>query len=199
MSTPQSTPSSPDFTVTNMGVGSARFYQLARMPRQELERVMTQGSMPKLNALANWQFRGLNQPAWAKAAGIKKFKKGFFWEGEQLYGYNCPVKQTDITLPWIGKPNDEHSKHFGFYTVSPVDAAAKDNHYLNAVLLNYGKGGNKVYDPTRGLRDYVVQVDPDNEDLYLGKAYFALGPVRVATNFFILERHRHVTGTVIRP
>jgi hypothetical protein len=53
--------------------------------------------------------------------------------------------------------------------------------------LNYGKGGNKPYDPTAGLRDYVVQLD---DDLYLGKAYYALGPLRVPSNFFILERHR---------
>jgi len=32
--------------------------------------------------------------------------------------------------------------------------------------------------------------DPANPDLYLGKAYYAVGPLRIATNFFILERHR---------
>ena len=72
----------------------------------------------------------------------------------------------------------------------PVDATDRDNAYLHALLLNYGRGGNKPYDPTRNLRDYVVQVDPANPDLYLGKAYYALGPARMPTNFFILERHR---------
>ena len=60
-----------------------------------------------------------------------------------------------------------------------VDATARDNKYLHAVLLNYGKGGNTPLDPTAGLRDYVVQVDPTNPDLYLGKAYCAFGPLRV--------------------
>ena len=40
------------------------------------------------------------------------------------------------------------------------------------------------------LRDYLVQVDPANPDLFLGKAYDALGPLRMPTNFFILERFR---------
>ena len=43
-------------------------------------------------------------------------------------------------------------------------------------------------DPSQVLRDYVVQVDPDNRDLYLGKAYVAAGPLRIPTSFFIIER-----------
>ena len=35
-----------------------------------------------------------------------------------------------------------------------------------------------------------MRVDPENPDLYLGKAYYALEPIRVMPNFFILERHR---------
>ena len=40
-------------------------------------------------------------------------------------------------------------------------------------------------------RDYLIQVDPSNPDLLLGKAYFAIGPARIGgLNYFILERHR---------
>ena len=81
----------------------------------------------------------------------------------------------------------------------PTPATARDNAYLHAVLLDYGRGGNKAWDPTRGLRDYLVQVDPKNDDLYLGKAYYAVGPARVTSNFFILERHRRgLTEMVVR-
>ena len=100
-------------------------------------------------------------------------------------GYNSPVAQNVLDGRWHVKP-----KKFGFYEVHAVDATSRDNAYLHAVLLNYGRGGNKPYDPTAGLRDYVVQVDPSNPDLYLGKAYYAVGPARVRTNFFILERLR---------
>jgi hypothetical protein len=105
-------------------------------------------------------------------------------------GYNCPVVQNVLDGRWHTKPSDTAPKRFGFYEVAPVDPTARDNHYLHSVLLDYGKGGNKAYDPSRGLRDYLVQVDRDNPDLYLGKAYYALGPLRVHSNFFILERFR---------
>jgi hypothetical protein len=105
-------------------------------------------------------------------------------------GYNCPAVQDALDAAWQPLPSARAPKRFGFYTVAPVDPTAKDNRYLNAVLLDYGKGGNRALDPTRGLRDYLVQVDAANPDLYLGKAYYALGPLRVASNFFILERLR---------
>ena len=56
------------------------------------------------------------------------------------------------------------------------------------MLLDYGRGGNARFDPTAGLRDYLVQVAAANANLYLGKAYYALGSLRLATNFFVLER-----------
>jgi hypothetical protein len=71
-----------------------------------------------------------------------------------------------------------------------VDPTTRDNKYLHALLLDYGQGGGAVYDVTKGLRDYLVQVDPKDPDLFLGKAYYAVGPARVFTNFFVLERHR---------
>ena len=40
------------------------------------------------------------------------------------------------------------------------------------------------------LRDYLVRVVPGSDDLILGKALLALGPARVASNYFVLERHR---------
>jgi hypothetical protein len=46
-----------------------------------------------------------------------------------------------------------------------------------------------VYDPSRLLRDYVVRVREDSDDLLLGKAFVALGPARLAAGFFLLERH----------
>ncbi|MBA2542721.1 MAG: hypothetical protein H0V17_23960 [Deltaproteobacteria bacterium] len=156
-----------------------------------LERVFLRGEMPELDQLVGWEFRGINHPRWAKLAGIKKFVKGFYQnEYGRVMGYNCPVVQNVLDGRWHTKPSDTAPKRFGFYEVAPVDATARDNEYLHSVLLDYGKGGNKVWDPTSGLRDYLVQVDPANPDLFLGKAYYAVGPLRVHSNFFILERFR---------
>lgn len=164
---------------------------LERASHAELDRVFLRGTTPELDALVGWELRGINHPAWARLAGIKKFVKGFFRaEDGRVMGYNCPVVQNVLDGRWHTRPSDTAPKRFGFYEVAPVDATSRDNAYLHAVLLDYGKGGNKPWDPTRGLRDYLVQVDPRNPDLYLGKAYYALGPLRVHSNFFILERLR---------
>ncbi len=181
------------------GVSSRRFTELINMSKADLEQVFVRGSMPKLESLAGWEFRGMNHPRWAKLAGIKKFMKGFFWESEDsLHGYNCPVIQNANDADWLFKGSKEDPGRFGYFRVAPVDATAKDNNYLNAVLLNYGEGGNPKLDPSQGLRDYLVQVDADNEDLYLGKAYYAVGPLRLSTNFFLLERQHEACGQVRR-
>lgn len=169
---------------------------LEQTPMRELERVFVRGATPDLDALVGWEFRGINHlplnalPI-AQAVGIKKFVKGFFRaEDGRVMGYNIPVARNVLDGRWHCKPSDREPKRFGFYQVAPVDPTAYDNTYLHAVLLDYSNGGNARLDVTNGLRDYVVQVDPSNPDLFLGKAYYAIGPLRIATNFFILERHR---------
>lgn len=170
---------------------TAAALRLEQMSWAELSLTFERGTLPELESLVGWEFRGINRlplnglPI-ANLLGIKKFVKGFYkTEDGKVMGYNSPVENNVLDGRWHIAP-----KRFGFYEVAPVDATAHDNKYLHAVLLDYGKGGNKAYDPTSGLRDYLVQVDPTNPDLFLGKAYFAVGPLRVRSNYFILERHR---------
>ncbi len=169
---------------------SASYLKLGSSSAKELEGVFLRGTTPDLDSLVGWEFRGMNQPFWAKLAGIKKFIKGFEKRGDEVFGYNTPVVQNRAAAPWIAKPRGRASKRFGYYRVDPVSASAIDNAYLHAVLLDYGKGGNGRFDPSAGLRDYLIQVEQDNPDLYLGKAYYAVGRRRISTNFFILERLR---------
>lgn len=177
----------------------ARARALEAMSMRELEIVFQRGLTPDLERLAGWEFRGTNTPGWAKLAGIKKFIKGMFrGEDGEVFGYNSPVRQNGLDAPWIAEPDDAAPKRFGFYRVAPVDPTSRDNAYLHAVLLDYGRGGNRALDPTAGLRDYLVQVDGTDDDVYLGKAYYAVGPLRVATSFFVLERHRPGLREVIR-
>lgn len=176
---------------------SAAALRLERAGWDELERTFQRGTMPDLDGLVGWEFRGINRlplqaiPV-ARLAGIKKFMKGFVRkEDGTVMGYNCPVVNNVLDGRWHTRPSDEAPKRFGFYEVSPVDPTARDNEYLHALLLDYGKGDNPIYDPSRNLRDYLVQVDPSNPDLLLGKAYYAIGPARLGTlNYFILERFR---------
>ena len=177
---------------------SARTLALEALSMRELEIVFQRGVTPDLAALAGWEFRGTNTPAWARLAGIKKFMKGFHEdEHGEVWGYNCPVVQSGLDQPWVALPDDAAPKRFGFYKVTHVDPTSRDNHYLHSVLLDYGKGKNPRFDPTRGLRDYLVQVDAHSEDLYLGKAYYRVGPIAVGTSFFVLERHRRGLGEIV--
>ena len=169
---------------------------LARAPRRELEQAFQRGTTPDVEALVGWDFRGINAtpagaPPLARLAGIQKFVKGMFRaEDGRVMGYNSPVVQNVLDGRWRTRPSDIAPKRFGFYEVAPVDPTARDNHYLHALLLDYSKGGNAAWDVTRGLRDYLVQVDEGKPDLLLGKAYYAVGPARVSVGFFILERFR---------
>ena len=166
--------------------GSSRILDLARSSRGELEDALLRGQMPDLAQLAGWEFRGMNTPPWARAARVRKFVKGFEERaGGQIFGYNRSVAQNADEEPWL-----DFGPRFGWFRVGPVDATSRDNAYLHAALLDYGRGGNRPWAPSRGLRDYLVQVDPGDLDLYLGKAYYAVGPARVAVSFFLLERLR---------
>lgn len=180
--------------ITSFGLhpseASAAYRELESLRSAELEEVFLRGEKPDIETFPGWIFRGTNTPGWAKIAGIKKFMKGFWRADDRVYGYNLPTVQDSLYRPWNAKPSNANPKRFGFYSVTEVDPEATDNAYLHSVLLDYSKGGNPPWDPSRGLRDYVVQVDASNPDLFLGKAYYALGPARLATSFFVLERDR---------
>ena len=173
-----------------MALPSAHALALEQLPMHELEKVFVRGLMPELDDLIGWEFRGINHlplnvlPV-ANLIGIKKFVKGFLRNGERVLGYNRGTRNNALVGRWHVSPG-----RYGFYEVAAVDATARDNKYLHAVLLDYSKGDNPALDPQRVLRDYVVQVDAGNPDLYLGKAYGAFGPIRIPTNFFVLERFR---------
>jgi hypothetical protein len=167
---------------------SAAALALENSTWSELEKVFLRGTTPDVESLIGWEFRGMNTRLFrmrhtARLVGLKKFCKGFYRDTDgRTMGYNSPVAQNVLDGRWRIAP-----KKFGFYQVDPVDPTSRDNEYLHALLLDYGRGGNKPYDVSRGLRDYLVQLE---DDLYLGKAYYRIGPMCVASNFFIIERHR---------
>ena len=70
----------------------------------DYEAQFMRGTTPSLDALAGWEWRGLNTPPWFRLLGIKKFIKGFYRDGGQLWGYNCPVEQNGMREPWIARP-----------------------------------------------------------------------------------------------
>ena len=161
--------------------------ELNSLPNPALEKLLQDGETPDFDELAGWEFCGVNSPSWAKLAGIKKFAKGFQLQDGDLYGYNLSAAGGSLDEPWQVKPNNESPKRFGFYRVSKVEPTSRDNLYLHALLLDYGRGKNPRLDPSRGLRDYLVRLE---KDLYLGKAYYAVGSRRVFASYFFLRRWR---------
>jgi hypothetical protein len=161
---------------------------------------MVRGPMPDVNALTGWEYRGMNLGVGARLLGIRKFIKGFCrLPSGEVRGYNVRARQNRPNKPWRVKLSHGERRRFGFYRVRSADAESRDNAYLNALLLDYGQGGNGRFDITAALRDYVVRVNPDSDDLLLGKATVALGPLRLAGGFFVLERHRPLPGPITLP
>lgn len=157
---------------------------LAGLSTAELEEIFKNGTTPDPAKLLDWEFKGYNVPFFAKLLGIKKFKKGFYKKGEEVWGYNIPQYQNDIGEPWRCKPVDHNPKRFGFYSVRKVQPGMAESAEPGALIFNYGDGDNFLWEGSF-LRDYIKQVDPDNDDLYLGKAYVAVGLARIMPSFFI--------------
>lgn len=170
------------------------FLSLVNSSDRDLEYVLRDGVPPALEGLVGYEFKGYNLPFITQILGFRKFKKGFFLgEGQsvekgEISGYNVAVVQNRLEDPWIAEPNDAQPKRHAFYRVYRVRRSEVDDFYPNALLLNYALGGNPRWNPAGLLRDYLVQVDPENPDLLLGKAYFALGTLRVFPSFFVIER-----------
>ncbi|MDY0063070.1 MAG: hypothetical protein RBU45_24905 [Myxococcota bacterium] len=167
---------------------------LAVAPADVLEEVLRRGTTPALDDLAGWEYRGYNTPDVTRLLGIRKFKKGFYRSPEgppaQIAGYNVKIRQNgSLLLPWEDLLVRDAPVRFGWYDVYPVRLGEEDNRYPDALLLNYGSSPkNPPLDPSRLLRDYLVQVYPDDPELLLGKAMAALGVFRVCVGYFVLGR-----------
>lgn len=170
---------------------------LARLSTNDVARLFDDGVLPDPDGLVGWEFRGYNLPFFTRLAGFQKFKKGFYRKNGAVWGYNIPVLQGELAAPWRCQPSDDEPKRFGFYSVRVVrgDPSAK---VQQALLLDYGDGKNRLFEGSF-LRDYVRQVDADNPDLLLGKAYVALGASQVLPSYFIIERDRPAPAEVPHP
>jgi hypothetical protein len=165
------------------------FLELCSASNAELEAILQSALAPDFNRLAGFEWRGANMSALPRLLGLQKFIKGFFYDGDQPAGYNVKVRQNGLDAEWIESASPGRPRRFGFYLVCPAQSTETDRIYPRALVLDYGASPhNPPFRIERSLRDYLVQPDPDNPDVLLGKAYFAIGSARLPSNFFVLER-----------
>lgn len=166
---------------------------LAMLKKYALHDVFSRGAeKPSWDSLLGYEFRGWNCAPWLP---IRKFVKGFFLgkqngEAGVPLGYNIPVARDGIfgydpNKPWQLLPDETHPQHERFFAVSEVDKNSRDNKFPEALLLDY-----KVAERWTPLRDYLKQL---TDDIFIGKAYGALGLIRFPISYFILERFREVS------
>lgn len=150
----------------------------------DLSAILASGHAIDPAALADMQYRGisLGLPAWIERLTWKKFMKVFHRDRHtgQLRGWNVRIEQDGLDRPW--RPRVRHGKPWTFGHFAVV--ADRE-----ALLLDYGAGGNQRLDPIGLLRDPLVALEPGSADLLLGRSYLAVGPARIPTpSYFLLER-----------
>jgi hypothetical protein len=171
--------------------------ELATMSNRELRRIHGASSPPLLQELAGKEYRGYNRPVWFSALGARKFVKGFFVPTgqetpavERIAGFNVRTLQNGLHRTWQLR-DESRPRRFGFFIARPV---------AGGVLLDYAKSKqNARISPLRLIRDLVVEVEPGNVNLLLGKAMVAMAPGRwIFSNYFILQ-YRGPTDWRIAP
>eukprot|EP01112_Ceratiomyxa_fruticulosa_P001929 TRINITY_DN1207_c0_g1_i4.p1 TRINITY_DN1207_c0_g1~~TRINITY_DN1207_c0_g1_i4.p1 ORF type:complete len:463 (+),score=87.60 TRINITY_DN1207_c0_g1_i4:272-1660(+) len=180
------------------------YEEICKMRSEKLETVFNNGKMPNINSLADRQFDGYNTLFITDILRFRKFIKGFYGVTDKdalingrnvraIKGYNIWVKQdfgpSDLKGKWVGLiKNGEPFRH-GFYLVYDEKLTNSDNfsRWPNSLLLDYGRGGNPWFEPSKFLRDYLTQV---GDGLYLGKAYVDLFGLRIFVSYFVLRERK---------
>jgi hypothetical protein len=177
-------------------VVSARYTELAALPKRDLACVFRQGTAPDITALTGFEYRGFNQPRAAALLGIRKFIKAFYLDSsQQPFGCNTPVTQNGLDAEWLARPSPENPKRYAFFKMDPADPDSTRPLARKAVSLDYSQGRNPPHEAARILRDYLVRVEPGSDDLLLGRAFFVLAGRPVADSYFLIERYRPLTDT----
>lgn len=170
------------------------FADLCTSPKAQLEKYLLESKAPSLDSLSGYEFRGYNVLAPHEKAvmwvlGNVRFIKCFFPSkepGAPLQGYNLNVKNGGLDDPWSTVPDEQKPSRKGVYKVYATRNRPGKNLYPNAVFLDYAQPENNLFSGGT-IDDYLVQPDPENPDLLLGKAFTNLWVMTPAT-YFVLER-----------
>jgi len=160
---------------------------LTRKTNAELDALFATSPASDPTRLLDHEWRGFNTPRWTRFAGIQKFIKGFFAKDGAIEGYNLRVPQNGLRGPWTQLPTPDAPYAFGFFTVTQPKTSE--------TLLDYGASRRnrwwRIDDVSmKVIRDYLVTPDAAHPDLMLGKALLQIGPFRIFSNYFVIEKLR---------
>lgn len=146
---------------------------------------------PSLLADSRWRGVSLGLPPWLERATWTTFRKVFQEDASSgtLRGWNVRVHQDGVEAPTRARERRGRPWRFGHYVVVPSDGRGCPLPLVaGTVLLDYGRGANPAFDPTRLVRDPLVALRQDGT-LLLGWTYLELGAWRISTpSWFTLER-----------
>lgn len=169
-------------------VGPTRAALLAMKPK-ELGAALRAGHPIDPSALDDTVYRGisLGLPAWVDKLAWKTFVKTFCRDGDVLRGWNVRLEQTGLDGELVyQRTRDGAPKSFGHFRV--IDAGEAPHGAHRGLLIDYGQGGNALFDPIRFLRDPVVALEPGSVDRLLGWSWLDLGVALSTPSYFLLER-----------
>lgn len=177
---------------------SDRFAELATLPATELEALLRSGLPFDVETLGDSLWHGYSL---AMAAPVFKlfgrFGKAFVRDpvSGRIRGWNVRMRQgVDAWTPALFRGR---AVTYGHYEVIDEPQGPLSDLYPNAFMIDYGKGGNRSWDPLALVRDWVVAVD---DDVLVGRMYLSLGGRQVATpSYFGLVRGGALTELVVPP
>ncbi len=165
-----------------MRVAIAESY--AHLDSLRLREIFDAGVTPSWEDLNHWEFAGINLHPALQTLGFSKFIKGFFTDTDgQKMGYNMDIDKSQAAGIWKAQ-----GVAYGFYEVESPPKSGPDARHPHALFLDYSKGRCGPYLKRPPLRDYLIQPDPKNLNVFLGVAYFAIGSWRIGPGAFVLVR-----------
>lgn len=175
-----------------------RFAELAALSPSELEGLMRGGLPLEVETLADCLWQGYSLAMAAPVFALfGHFGKTFVRDPAtgRVRGWNVRMRQgTDAWTPTVFRGR---AVTYGHYEVIDEPRGPLADTYPNAFMIDYGKGGNRLWDPLAIVRDWVVAVD---DDILVGRMYLALGGRQVATpSYFGLARGEALTELVSPP
>jgi hypothetical protein len=150
---------------------------LVGMPRTELAAIAARGRRFDPEALAGWRFDGisLGLPRLVERLTWTKFGKEFARDARGLRGWNVRMVDDGLDRAWTPRRRRGRAVTFGHFAVVATD---------RGVELDYGV-----------LRDPLVAIDGDGDDVLLGWSYLRFGPMSVPTpSWFVLRRSARLAG-----